>query len=188
MAARWSNDGSRERQSAMRVSASQTKWTIEIKPAATGERSWDPEYVVVQTAGSHAHVAPVLGIRRRWTTNVALVLGSRKLERKCTFWESCLEGGEGGLQGLVDGMRTSAESSKGEAEIRAGQGEGTKKAFAAAASRECFEVEERVAHAQGKQTNVFEDVRGGRSFVKLRCPGAFRERKADLEGWTPAER
>lgn len=69
------------------------------------------------------------------------------------------------------------------------QGEETKKAFdAASAWSECFEVEERVAHAQGKQTNVFEDVRGGRSFVKLRCPGAFRERKAVLEGWTPAER
>lgn len=73
----------------MRVAASQTKWMlgesqrvlrnkrryprprsgkeayIEIKPAATEERSWEPGYVVVQTAGSHARVAPVLGIHRR---------------------------------------------------------------------------------------------------------------------------
>lgn len=58
---------------------------------------------------------------------MALVLGSRKLERKCTFWESCLDGGEGGLQGLVIGMRASEESSKGEAEIRAGLDEEQRK-------------------------------------------------------------
>ena len=43
------------------------------------------------------------------------------------------------MQGLVDGMRASGQSSKGEAEIRAGEGRETKKAFdaaAASASRE----------------------------------------------------
>lgn len=72
---------SRERQRVTRVAASQTKWMLErvsarvtqqkAQPKAAIERRglhWDqawersgrPGYVVVQTAGSHAHVAPVL--------------------------------------------------------------------------------------------------------------------------------
>jgi hypothetical protein len=42
-----------------------------------------------------------------------------KLESgKCTFWESCLDGGEGGLQGLVVGMR-GARVEQREPEVRA---------------------------------------------------------------------
>ena len=111
---------------------------------------------------------------------MASVLGSCKLDRKCKFWESCLDGGEGGLQGLLVGKRASGRNRRSRARGR-DQGSANE-CWVDKESLwcfECFEVEERVAHAQGKQTNVFEDVGGGRSFVKLRCPGAFRERMAD---------
>jgi len=116
---------SRERQRVTRVAASQTKCKLEGSQCVLRNRRRYPRPRSgkrLTLRSSLLRLGRDLGARicgcadgrvtrtrrtgigdngRRWTTNVALV----KLGGKCTFWESCLDGGEGGLQGLVVGMR-----------------------------------------------------------------------------------
>lgn len=125
---------SRERQRVTRVAASQTKWKlegsqcvlrnrrrypmprsgegayIEIKPAATGERSGSPDMWLCRRQG-HTHTS-----HRYWRK-------SQKMDNKRGFGEArgkmhvlgeLLGWRRGGLQGLVVGMRKiERESSKG---------------------------------------------------------------------------
>lgn len=86
--------------------------TLRSSVLRLGRDLGEPGTVVVQTAGSHAHVVQVLGIGKRRTTNVASVLGSCKLQGECTLWEGCFKGGEGGLQELLVGMRASGCNTK----------------------------------------------------------------------------